>query len=82
MNATPENFKPGEQWLCAFDKYGIIQIREVECLGWAESSNYVKVRYFYWDNESGDRLADVRWISEMPELLERLPDESGNNQTG
>ena len=81
MNATPENFKPGESWLCAFNKYGSVQIREVECLRWSESSDYVKVRYFYWDNESGERLADVGWMSEMPELLERLPDvESGNNQ--
>lgn len=83
MTATPENFKPGERWLCALDRYGSIQVREVECLRWSESSTYVKVRYFFWDSESGKRLAEVSWISEMPELLERLPDvESGNNQTG
>lgn len=71
MNATPENFKPGERWLIA--QYS--NIAEVQCLEWSQSGLFVKVQYA--------RGGTPLWLSETLKLLERLPDvESGNNQTG
>lgn len=74
MNATPENFKPGERWLAAMGLYTRPSPVEIVCLEWSRSGQYVKVKRV----QSGT----VNWEMKPFKLLERLPDESGNNQTG
>lgn len=77
MNATPENFKPGERWLVWRYSYQTLREPPLEmtCIEWAQSGKFVKVMHGI--------SKGVEWLKDRPFLGERLPDvESGNNQTG
>lgn len=90
MNATPENFKPGERWLMAGSPFAI----EVVCVEWSPSSEWVKMLIVSSDKagwfrateliEQSNTLTGGRNLYQTPtiKLLERLPDvESGNYKT-
>lgn len=77
MNATPENFKPGERWLVWRQSYQTLREPPLEmtCIEWAQSGKFIKVMHGI--------SKGVEWLKDRPFLGERLPDvESGNNQTG
>lgn len=90
MNATPETFKPGQRWLMAgFNGMAI----EVVCVEWAHSGEWVKVLIV--SNDKADWIRATELVDQSDaitggrnlhnryviELLERLPDESGNHKT-
>lgn len=78
MNATPENFKPGERWLFSFCN----KLLEVICIEWSPSGTGVKI--CYPGTPILAKCYDGQWLTpdDLGELHERLPDvESGNHKT-
>lgn len=75
MNATPENFKPGERWLLRYaSDYALY---ESVCVEWSPSGDFVKVKHPQVLTTGG---VFTQWrgarvgARSVIELLERLPD--------
>ena len=71
--ANPNNLKPGERWIVCASSYQSLcgPWFEIQCLEWSPFGGYVKIRHTSGNTE---------WTRDMPFLLERLPDESNDNQ--
>lgn len=72
MTATPETFKPGERWLMRDVK---LTLHDMTCLEWSPTLCFVRV---FWNLERV--WVGAHSLSSL-EMVERLPDESGNHKT-